>query len=82
MDGGSDEDSNDDRDVCSATTNRSVCNIALGNFDLGHIVNGFKGDPIEKRPFDYTFTTTNIRKWWEKVGFLPMTRAATKDDKV
>ena len=34
---------------------KSVCSVGLGNLDLGHITNGFPGDPIEKRPFDFSF---------------------------
>ena len=33
----------------------SVCNVTLGNLDLGIIVNGFRGDPIDRCPFDKVF---------------------------
>jgi len=39
---------------------RSACNVSLGNRDLSNIVNGFPGDDISNRPFDYTFTKANI----------------------
>ena len=60
----------------------SVCNVTLGNLDLGVIVNGFPGDPIDRHPFDKVFTFDNIIFWWKKVGFLPMSRKATEDPKV
>ena len=60
----------------------SVMNVGLGNLDLGHMVNGYPGDPIKLRPYDYTFTRASILKWWRKVGFLPMTRNALNDPKV
>ena len=45
-------------------------------------MNGFPGDPIEKRPFDFTFMKEKILSWWKKVGFLPMSRNALNHDKV
>ncbi len=45
-------------------------------------MNGYPGDPIELRPFDYVFHRTNIWNWWCKVGFIPMTRNAIYDEKV
>ena len=60
----------------------SVMNIGLENLDLGHMVNGYPGDPIDLRPNGKSFTRPNILKWWRKVGFLPMTRVALNDPKV
>ena len=62
--------------------NKSVCVVNLTNTDLGAIVNGFPTDPIELRPFDYIFTRENIWSWWCKVGFMPMNRNSSNDDKV
>jgi len=50
--------------------------------DLGNLVNGWPGDPIEKRPFDCHFTEERIIKTWIAVGFLPMTGNAANDPKV
>merc|ERR1711957_930717 len=61
---------------------KSVCSVGLGNLDLGHISNGFPGDPIEKRPFDFSFRRQTVLGWWRKVGFLPMNRNAVNDPKV
>ena len=60
----------------------SVCHVTIGNEDLGAIVNGFPGDPIEHRPFDRYFCRPRILKYWCAVGFLPMTRNAVNDPKV
>ncbi len=50
--------------------------------DHGHLVNGWPGDPIKLRPFDFNFTVEKIIKSWLAVGFLPMTEAATFHPKV
>ena len=34
------------------------------------------------RPYGKCFTRTNILKWWQNVGFLPMTRSALNNPKV
>ena len=60
----------------------SVCNVVIGNNDLGVIVNGFPGDPIHLRPFDKCFTQANIWGWWVKVGLMLMTRNCLNDSKV
>ena len=41
----------------------SIMNVGLGNLDLGLMVNGYPGDPIDLRPYDNTFTRLNILKW-------------------
>lgn len=61
---------------------RSVCSVRLGNTDLGKIVNGFPGDPIELRPFDFIFQKQTILNTWRAVGFIPMTANAVNDPKV
>ena len=61
---------------------RTACNVSIGNRDLANIVNGYPGDPIARRPFDYTFTRRNIINSWIAVGFLPMTANAVNDPKV
>ena len=53
-----------------------VCNMSLSNLDLGHLVNGWPGDPVKLHPFDFNFTVEKIIKSWLAVGFLPMTGAA------
>ncbi len=50
----------------------SVCNVALGNFNIAYIVNGFPGDPINLLQFDNDFQCDTIIKQWIKVGFLLM----------
>ena len=54
----------------------------LTNNDIQTIVNGMKGDPIEKRPFNSCATKANIFKSWMNVGFVPFTRNALKHEKV
>ncbi len=49
---------------------------------MGHVVNGYPGDPVELRPFDYCFTKEKIIKSWISVGFMPMTGNAALDPKV
>ena len=61
---------------------KNLMNVGLGNLDLGHMVNGYPGDPIDKRPFDNSFRRPNVLRWWRQVGFLPMNRHALKDPKV
>lgn len=50
--------------------------------DLGNIVNGYPGDPVHLRPFDFCFTKEKIIKTWINVGFMPMTGNAALDPKV
>jgi len=51
-------DENDDKlsvvgDVATAARRESsITKVKLSNLDLGHVVNGFPGDPVELRPFD------------------------------
>jgi hypothetical protein len=49
---------------------------------LGHVINGYPGDPVELRPFDYCFTKEKIIKSWINVGFMPMTGNTALDPKV
>ena len=72
----------EDEDNFEFQVNNSVCHVSIGNHDLPFIVNGLPTDPIEKRPFDYIFTRSNIWKWWVAVGFIPMNRNACNDEKV
>jgi hypothetical protein len=77
-----DVDNDDAVDDFNFNVGSSVCSVNVGNLDLGHIVNGFVGDPIEKRPFDYCFQKHKLINQWIKVGFLPMTYNAVNDPKV
>ena len=52
--------------------NDPVVAVQTGNLDLGNITNGFIGDPIETRPFDFAFQKNKILSLWRKVGFIPM----------
>jgi len=61
---------------------RNACNISIGNCDLANIVNGFPGDELVNKPFDYTFTRQNIINSWIAVGFLSMTANAVNDPKL
>ncbi len=56
--------------------------VSMGNRDLANIVNGFPGNSVKNRPFDYTFTKENIDNSWIVVGFLPMIANAGNDAKV
>ena len=75
-------ESDDDDEVVTLTVNKSKCNVTIGNGDLAEIVNGFPGDPIEKRPFDFNFMIQKVIRAWIYVGFMPMTRNAVNDPKV
>lgn len=44
---------------------RSICNISLGNLNLRKMVNGYPGDPIEKKPFNFIFCHNNVLSWLE-----------------
>ena len=33
----------------------SVCNVGLGDLDLGNTVNGFEANLLENKPFDVVF---------------------------
>ena len=78
---GSDSD-NDSSCVNVLKKKRSICNVSLSASDLSNVVNGFPGDPLELRPFDFCFTKDKIIKTWINVGFLPMTGNAALDPKV
>ena len=85
MEGNPDPNSDEeveDSDVYEFLVGRSACSVTIGNRDLGNIVNGFPGDPLEKRPFDKCFTKIKIINTWIVVGFLPMTGNAALDPKV
>ena len=82
----SDEDE-DDRSVAvaapvEAPQAQSITKVKLCNLDLGHVINGFPGDPAELRPFDFCFTKEKIIKTWINVGFMPHTGNAALDPKV
>jgi hypothetical protein len=76
------DDELEDVDGYQFDIGQSVYSVNIGNRDLGHIVNGFPGDPLEKRPFDKCFMTVKIVNTWIVVGFLPMTGNAALDPKV
>jgi hypothetical protein len=61
---------------------QSICNISFSNLDLGHLVNGWPGDPMKLRPFDNNFSSKKIIQSWVDVGFLPMTGIAALHPKV
>jgi len=72
----------EDVDGSQFNIGQSVCSVNIGNRDLGHIVNGFPGDPLEKRPFDKCFSSVKIVITWIVVGFLPSTGNAAFAPKV
>ena len=79
----SDENEDDGSVVDDApVANESITKVKLSNLDLGHVINGFPGDPVELRPFDFCFTQEKIIKTWIKVGFMPHTGNAALDHKV
>ncbi len=53
---------------------KSACVVKLEGNDLAFIVNGRPDDPIELRPFDFTFTKERIWKSWCNIGWIPMIR--------
>ena len=55
--------------------------VSLSNDELPRMINGRPGYPIEKRPFDRTFTIERIQKSWENVGFVPFTRKCLTNNK-
>ena len=61
---------------------KKPCNFLITNCNLLTIVNGKKTDPIELRLFDFCFQKKNIWKWWNNVGFMPMTRECLNGEKV
>ena len=82
---GSPEDVVDDLLVEERATishKRSLCSVGIGNLDLGHIVNGYPEDLLEKKQFYKTFSCQKILSWCQKVGFHPMNRNSLKDPKV
>jgi len=82
LEGKADSDEDVDSDDYEFSVGRSACSVNLGNRDLGHIINGFPGDPLNLRPFDKCFCTVKIINTWIVVGFLPMTGNAALDPKV
>ena len=38
----------------------SVCNVDLTNLDLDNMMNGFEGDLLNNKPFDFVFCRVNI----------------------
>ena len=88
--GSSDEESSNENkdelsvvgDVATAARETSITKVKLSNLDLGHVINGFPGDPVELRPFDYCFSQEKIIKTWIKVGFMPHTGNAALDPNV
>ena len=56
--------------------------LGLTKADLGRIVNGKEGDPLDKRPFEYAFSKSKVLGAWEKVGAVPLTRQGLKHPKV
>ena len=77
----------DDRSVVvavpvEAPPAQSITKVKLCNPYLGHVINGFPGDPAELRPFDFCFTKKKIIKTWINVGFMPHTGTVALDPKV
>ena len=77
-----DVDNDKDNKDFNFNVGSSTYNAGIGNLDLGHIVNGFVGDPIETRPFEYFFQKHKLLNQWTKMGFLPMTCNAVNDLKI
>ncbi len=79
---GSDSDNDSSCGAELPKKRRSVCNVSLTTSDVSNVVNGYPGDPVDLRPFDFCFTKEKIIKTWIKVGFMPMTGNAALDPKV
>ena len=56
--------------------------VNLTNCDIGRIVCGREGDPIEERAFERSFTTEKVLSSFAKIGAAPLTRAGYEQDKV
>ena len=67
----SDDESNDEHDECATARKRSSCNVSLGNLDLGNIVNGFRGDPVEYRPFTLSLLLPTSRSDRRRLASYP-----------
>lgn len=80
------EDSNysdsDGSDSEYKETKKKPCVVNLDCEDLSFIVNGHHFDPVELRPFRYTFTKDRIWKSWCNIGWIPMTRKCLEHHKV
>jgi hypothetical protein len=68
--------------VLATTAGEKLQRVQLTNSDLGRIVNGRPSDPLEKRPFERSFTPEKVLAAWAKCGSVPMTRAALEHPKV
>ena len=77
-----DNDNNNEGGRGKKKHSRSACNVSLGNRDLSNIGNGFSGDDVSKKSFNYTFTKADIINSWTAVGFLHMAANAVNDPKV
>ena len=56
--------------------------VELTNADLPRVVNGRPDDPMEKRPFSYSFSRELVHAGNVKVGVVPFTRNALNNPKV
>ncbi len=59
-----------------------IKSAALTNDNLPRIINGSKGDLIEKLPFSCCATNEKIVKSWMTIGFVPFTWNALSHKKV
>jgi hypothetical protein len=51
----------------------AICGqVKLDFCDLGRVINGRPGDPVEKKPFERAFTPDKILKSCEKLGLCPV----------
>ncbi len=71
-----------DAALVEAPPAQSITKVKLCILDLGHVINGFPGDPPEICPFDFCFTQEKTVKTWINVGFMPHTGNVALDSKV
>jgi len=81
-DDSSDNESDEYDDEHGKQKGQSVCNVCFSNLDLANLVNGWPGNPIEKRPFDSHFTSEGTINSWIAVGVLPMMGITVNNPKV
>eukprot|EP00966_Prymnesium_polylepis_P263726 6092623-Prymnesium_polylepis.1 len=70
------------RDGVTYKHKKDLTKVELTNTDLPRIVNGRPDDPPEMRPFSYSFTKLKVQGARDKVGAVPLTRAALRNSKV
>ena len=56
LDAHQDEEDKENGDKFTFCIKQNVCYVSITNQDLSFVINGLPNDPIERKPFDNTFT--------------------------